>query len=66
MSVPIPEIAVYVTVFDTVMIARMITATARTIPRTNGSLVGSGDTCPLLARQMRCHRTLEGGIGGEV
>jgi hypothetical protein len=45
-------------VFETVMIARMITATA-TIPRTNGSLAGSGAMCPLLARQIDVTGTLE-------
>ncbi len=30
------------------MIARMITATGRAIPKTNASLAGFGATCPLL------------------
>jgi hypothetical protein len=34
------------TVFDTVMIARMVTAAAKIIPRTNGSLAGSDATVP--------------------
>src|SRR5215831_15053675 len=43
-----------------VVIARMIAATARTIPKTNASLAGSGfgAMCPLLAPDKCCHGAL--------
>jgi hypothetical protein len=48
------------------MIARMVTAAARIIPRTNGSLAGSvfGATRP--PRQIDVTGLLEGRIGGDV